>query len=244
MAPPKFGAGGGSKMPKNRKVALFAIGGLGGLGLVYWYKRKNAAAATADTTGTTTDPSIDPATGIPYAEEYSGGYGSSLGGIYDPATGQTYTGAGGPPIVTQVTSNAQWAQAAEAYLISLGYDPVTTSAALGAYLAGIGLTQDQLAIVQAAIGFEGQPPNPPAPPHVTGPPTGTGPPPVGGQATVPNVVGNSVNLAIGKLLAAGFRYKLSQVRNPSKRWVVTAQSPSGGAKASRGSVVMLTIRTR
>jgi hypothetical protein len=55
---------------------------------------------------------------------------------------------------------------AEATLAQMGYNPITVGNALGKYLSGQGLTPDQESIVQAAIGFEGQPPQPVPPPHL------------------------------------------------------------------------------
>jgi len=257
----------GTKKPVGKKkVVLFAVGGAVGLGIVIWYKHSHPSTASGQGTDTTgQDPSIDPNTGVPYAEEYGYG-GAGLSGIglgaIDPNTGVPYaqeygyaTTPGGTTTLT-FTSNAEWAQAAEAFLVSQNYNPVTVTGALGAYLAGLGLTQNQYNIVQAAIGFEGQPPNPPAPPHLTdggggsgqgsggGGGGGTPPPPAKGSVTVPHCVNDSVNLAIGKLVTVGLKYKLSEKRKLGKAYIVTSQSPAGGTKAQRGSTVDLTIRQK
>src|SRR5215469_16803858 len=208
MRAPTFEQSRGKRLSKNKKIGLFAIGGLGGLAIIIWYRRH--AASNANTAGTTTDTSgIDPNTGVPYADEY-GGVGTTPGylGSYDPSTG-TYVspGYGGPSGTVYSATNAMWAQSAEAYLVANGYDPATVAAALGLYLGGVPLTQNQYDIVQAALGFEGQPPNgaPPAQlisgggggqsgsgsgggtggkPPVTKPPVK-----VPGTVSVPNIVG-------------------------------------------------------
>jgi hypothetical protein len=156
------------------------IGGLGAAAIViYMVMRARSNAATGDST-------IDPATGIPYSQEQGGygGYGAqgvtpSLYGYVDPTTGAFISGAGAGQSVLQPSTNASWAQQVEAYLGSIGYDPLAVGAALGKYLTGQQLTADQQAIVAAALGFYGQPPGG-APPIVGGTPTGNG---TGGGST-------------------------------------------------------------
>jgi hypothetical protein len=164
---------GGHGLDKKQTIALVA-----GIGLVGGYvilKRRNtgAAASAADAATSGTDGSaIDDGSGLDYGD--SSGlypYGDSTavaGGYYDPYSGQYIgTGVGLPgPVVTTVSSNAAWAQQAEAYMTQLGYGPVTVGNAIGKYLSGQGLTPSQEAIVQAAITFEGQPPQPVPPPHL------------------------------------------------------------------------------
>jgi hypothetical protein len=173
----------GSQMSTGRKVTWVA----GGLGLfivgLYIYKKRKAAQQDQSGATTTDQSGIDPSTGLPYSQE--------SGGQIDPTTGVPYSqeygygggyglgyGGGGfgggfpwwqqpPPSSTMqtVTTNAQWAQASEAYLQSLGYNPEKVALALGRYLSGQGLTNDEFNIVEAAIGFEGQPPQGAPPPH-------------------------------------------------------------------------------
>lgn len=155
---------------------------------------KNATASaavpvTTDDTSDVQDPNaIDPATGIPYGEEesqdgYSAAYddggivGSPYSGLsnltWDPTTGQYVanpaTGSTTPAassLYGTATTNSQWAQEATTYLVNLGDDPLTVAAALGKYLTGngVGVTQNELSIIQSAIGAIGVPPTPvPAP---------------------------------------------------------------------------------
>jgi len=76
------------------------------------------------------------------------------GGSYFPPYGygpQPGPGYGGPP-----TTNGQWGQQAEADLGSSGTDSI--AAAIGKYLAGAEITQDQALIVQEAEALLGPPP--------------------------------------------------------------------------------------
>jgi hypothetical protein len=160
------------------KPALIAVGAASVGILAYAYYRHNSVAGTStDTAATdTVDTSIDPATGVPYAEEF--GYGNSgygFLGVNDPSTGQIITSGSGTGVVT-ISTNAQWSQAAQAYLASIGgYDSTAVAAALGAGLLGHYITPDQVAIWNAAIAFEGNPPGG-YPPLNTTPPVGQPPP--------------------------------------------------------------------
>jgi hypothetical protein len=156
----------GMKKPMKKSTKTWLIVGLvGAAGITIYFvmrARQNSASATS-----ATDPNIDPSTGIPYSQEY-GGYGASglggtpsLYGYYDPNTGQFITGVGSTGsggVVTAPSSNAEWAQQVEAYLSNLGYNPMTVAAAIGRYLAGLPLTANARAIVEAALGFYGNPP--------------------------------------------------------------------------------------
>ena len=160
------------------KPALIAVGAASVGILAYaWYRHSaGSSAGTADPgTTDTTDPSIDPATGVPYADEFgytNGGYGFL--GVNDPSTGQIITSGSGTGIVT-ITTNAQWSQAAQAYLASIGgFDSTAVAAALGAGLLGHYMTPDQVGIWNAAIAFEGNPPGG-YPPLNTTPPIGQPP---------------------------------------------------------------------
>lgn len=152
------------KMKRGWLIAFIGIGG--GLGYILYRRKQSAAPAAA---ATSTDPgtygdaginsgydpnAIDPATGLTYAEEQSGGY-------LDPNTGQyVYPGAtntnaavsAGTPV-----TNAEWAQQAEAELSGVA-DPTALSAALGKYLTGQAVTASQQSLVDQAIAFAGYPP--------------------------------------------------------------------------------------
>lgn len=162
--PPSPRPGGpGAKPPMKKSTKNWMIlGAVGAAGVVIWYVMR--ARSQSSTSTSTTDPNIDPATGVPYADEYSsdyGGYGVSGSGVpsqfgyYDPTTGQYITGTSS---VTAPPTNASWAQQVESYLQQLGYDPTTVAAAIGKYLTGQALSSDQQGIVAAAVGFYGNPP--------------------------------------------------------------------------------------
>lgn len=163
---PQQGAG----MSKQAKIYLVG-GGVGLIAIWFYIKRKNAnSAASTDTTSTDASATDASAT--------DSGYSPALTSYTDPSTGTIIAGggwgAGGYPLpgttITEPGNNGMWAQQAEAMLIQIGYDPVATATALGLYLANKNLTDDQLAIVQTAIGFEGPPPTPVNPPHTAPPP--------------------------------------------------------------------------
>lgn len=172
--PPRPGGPPGGKPPMKKSTRNWMlIGGVGAAGIVVWYIMRARSQAST----TSQDPSIDPTTGIPYAQESSSGYGGyGVGGAgvpqqfgyYDPQTGQYITGTGS---VTTPPTNASWAQQVEAYLQTVGYDPTTVAAALGKYLTGQTLTSDQQGIVAAGVGFYGNPPMG-APPIVPTTPSG------------------------------------------------------------------------
>lgn len=155
--------------PPNRRVLI--IGGVAAAGIVYWAYKKNKASAV---TATSTDPNIDPTTGLPYS---SGSYGSggavgtspSLYGYTDQFGSLISSGTGS--VVTAPSTNAAWAQQAASYLVANGYSGAEVLGALGKYLAGLNLTDTEMATIQAAIAVEGNPPVAVPPPHVA-PPTG------------------------------------------------------------------------
>ena len=179
----------GAKPPMKKSTRNWLlIGGLGAAAVVVWYvmRARSSSSSATDQSQADAAAGIDPTTGIPYSEEY-GGYGvsgtsPSMYGYVDPTTGAFISGAGAtaPTSVLAPSTNASWAQQVEAYLANLGYDPTAVAAALGKYLTGQALTADQAAIVAAAQGFYGSPPQG-APPPVTGTPTGNG----GGGVTNP-----------------------------------------------------------
>jgi hypothetical protein len=123
----------------------------------YVYKKQQAASATtsdtlpADTSGY---GDYSAASGV----AGGGGGTPSNYGYYDQTTGQ-FIGLGGTTTVTGPGNNGAWTQAAAAYLIMQGYDPITVLNALGKYLNGTAVTQTEYNIVTAAIGIEGLPPD-------------------------------------------------------------------------------------
>jgi hypothetical protein len=150
----------------------------------------NAAAAATPATGTTdttasTDPTIDPATGVPYADELGSQYGSGLGdlsgygGTGSSAVSGDYDAAGYPigseadlqwqqaqsgttPITGlstgAVTTNSAWLQEAVSVLANQGGDTATIQTALTMVLGGLTVTSAQQSLFLEAVGTLGQPP--------------------------------------------------------------------------------------
>lgn len=166
--------------------------GVGGIGVAYYFHKKNAAAAAAaattsttnatsatDTSGTSADSSYGYDSG--YSPINSGGYGYGAYGTtpsayqYDPTTGQyEYTGTLG---VTAPSTNVEWTQEAESQLVADGYNGITVAAALGKYILGAEMSQDQYGIVQAAVALVGPTPQAVPAPRVAPPATQTPAPP-------------------------------------------------------------------
>lgn len=142
-----------------------------------------AAAGTASTDTTGTDPSIDPATGIPYAQEQAdqqaqlaslggaeadyGGAGGAVNGGYDAAGYPLGSVAdlaweaqqqGVTPVsgsTGAVTTNSQWLTEAEGVLPG---DTATIQTALSMVLGGITVTTAQKNLFLEAVGVLGNPP--------------------------------------------------------------------------------------
>lgn len=151
------------KMPR-KQLLWYGGAGLAGLAAVWWVMRKRGAQNQ--------DPGLDP-NGYSAATGDVSGYQQA--GYYDPGTGAFIGGIGANGNVGTIfnpSTNASWAQQVEAYMTNLGYDPLAVGAALGKYLTGQTLSDDQKSMVQAALAFFGAPPGgvppvsttPPAPP--------------------------------------------------------------------------------
>lgn len=237
-----------------------------------------AAGATTSTPAMVTDPTtgesypadaVDPSTGETYSEEIdeygsveaaestfdegvaTGGIGSSLG-YYGDEYGDYNYGYEGE--ATTYATNAQWSQAVESGLSSIGYSSTDVATALGYYLAERPLDtlpdgESSMEIIEAALAEYGPPPQGSyslIPPAVTTAAT------TGSTATtstsssdisVPNVVGRTdLDTAEGIITSAGLRAAVSSnsdtgVGNTGK---VTSQSPTAGSKVAKGSTVTLT----
>jgi hypothetical protein len=151
--------------PVKKQTALLLGGAVILVGGIAWYRSRNAASSgpsssspaagsgSADQSGT-----IDPATGYAYgspedqaalAAQANGNYGG-YGGGYSGSSG-SYPGS--------YTTNAQWAQAAEDYLVNtVGGEANTVGNAIGKYITGQPVTSDQVTVIEEAIAFAGYPP--------------------------------------------------------------------------------------
>lgn len=183
----------GHKYPRNAAIAAGAVTFVGAY-LFYRHRKSSASSAPASspssgglyppdgTVGNPADPySTDPNTGETYGNETAQGY---LG--TPPAGFGGYPGPGSPPPPPTpgpgaFTTNAQWAQAAERYLVEqTGAHAEVVGNALGKYITGQAANEAQVAVIEQAIAFEGYPPvngpagyppnilrahQPPPPPH-------------------------------------------------------------------------------
>lgn len=252
-----------ASLSKNEKIGL-GIGSAALLGFtLYRYQKQKtadaataaaAAAAQAPGTGAGSSDQIDPATGFPYgsAEDAAAltaqsGYNSPIGGLGYSDTSYLYGGnpgypGSGIPITGGYTSNAQWSQAAENYLVqTVGADPNTVGNALGKYITGGVVDDAQTAIINQAIAFNGYPPiSGPGgyPPSIrTGSPTPTTPPPTGTVA-VPSVIGHTAGDAHNVLVSAGFTPVDGNWNKGDASKKVTRQNPSAGSQQQKGATVV------
>jgi len=91
------------------------------------------------------------------------------------------------------------------------------------------------------------PPPTTTPPPVSVPPTQPQPTPApttpAAQVTVPNLVGQRANFAIGQLESVGLTWNsASGPRNPKDEYSVSAQKPAPGTKVAKGTAVALTYK--
>lgn len=201
---------GGKQIPSWALYGGIGVAVVGGV--LWWRSRSSGSSTSSNATTAATDPNaIDPATGIPYSQEALGTYQGYTQGVSGYGYG-TPTVSGTTTVGSAYTSNAQWAQAVEAGLTSLGYDPTAVGAAIGKYLLSMPLTADQVTIVQTAVAEFGAPPvgqfsitaTGSSPGGSTPPPSGSGggssPPPTDGGGTPPPS-GNGGGGTAGRLTA-------------------------------------------
>jgi len=240
-------------MPTTRQWVLYGGIGAGGIAIAAWMYERNKKQKAQTTAATQQANTAAYAYGYGMTEPYGYGqltyqpevYGYGLG-YYGYGTTYPYgagTGAGGTVPVAAATTNAMWSQAAVSQLTNQGYDGAQVQAALGVYLTAGTLTAEQQAIVQAAIGVEGYPPQPgpngyPPAMHST---TVNAPPPPStgaGNVQVPYVVGKRLDQAISIIENAGLKEHtttLAAYGFPS-RWKVSGQNPAGG-KVAPGTTI-------
>jgi hypothetical protein len=246
------------EVPKKRALLIGgAVVVVAGVIIVRGRSASSAAAApAADTTGGA-DPSIDPSTGVPYADESgAGGIDPSTdvpyadesgygGGSYGAYPDNTNLDAAGYPIgsaqdlayqgqqATGITTNSQWLQQAE------GNVPGTQSAiqaALSGVLGGVTVTAAQKTLFLEAVGINGQPPQGYPQPIKTSDTAAH--PGTTGKVTVPKVTGQPQEAAFAILAAAGFHAHGTPVVH-GQTLVVDTQEPKAGASAAKGSTVTL-----
>jgi PASTA domain len=243
----------GKKLPKKYVLGGVLVGG--GIAVVSVLRSRSAATAStaADVPdATAVDPTIDPATGVPYADEQgnSGAYGSDYGGsggsygstggydaagypIGSPADIAWEDGATGVSGVTGgITTNDEWLQQALADLP--GSQTAIQSALLGV-LAGQTVTTGQKVLFLEAVALNGQPPGGYPTPIKT---SDTAAQPGAGaeKVKVPTVVGETQESAFTAISAAGLKASGSKVQ-PGKTLIVKSTSPKGGTMVAKNSTV-------
>lgn len=180
--------------PVQKKTAVIGVAGLAVLGGIVWYRQKQ----TADQPDANiADAEINPATGFPYgsAEDAAalaaqaayvspGGAGAGGGGNSDTS------GSSNTP--TYASNNSEWTQMVLAYFQDNGIieDVAGMSIALGKYISGAYVTDNEVSLIQQATAVKGQPPTAGAtgyPPSLNRTPPGSGggttPPPTGGGSS-------------------------------------------------------------
>lgn len=157
---------GGLKVKKNVAIGIGVAAVI--IAAAYYYRSRQAASSEPYTPSA----EIDPQTGYPYGSPEDQAAlaalsGSTIGQMdssswvggqtigYDQYGNPVY-GQGGGGVPGSFTNNAQWTQAAEAYMGSDGNDAI--AAALGKYITGQPLTDTQVTTVQSAIASQGYPP--------------------------------------------------------------------------------------
>lgn len=149
---------GGPKLSKNAKVGIGA-GAVALAAYLYYRSRANAAAAAAAVPAA--DQSVAGATdtGVPLGTDTGPG---SYGTNYSAASTST---------VGNVSTNADWFNAALTAAEAAGYDAQTASVALSSFLGSQPLTAQQQQIVRIGLAAAGQPPQ--GPTGIVSAPTGT-----------------------------------------------------------------------
>jgi len=165
----------------DKKYVVFGGAALAGiLVIVYFRAKKQSKDTAANTGGQVTDPAgnvcaaLDPNSGYcPGTAEDAQYQGTLLGTNaasyvggqiigYDQYGNPVYSGGGGSGSGAPggFVNNAEWAQAAQQYLIQNepSADPGTIGSALGNYITGQTVTANQQQIIEQAIAFEGYPP--------------------------------------------------------------------------------------
>lgn len=142
----------GATPKRNVAIGLAVLAGI--LGVAYYRHAKSQQAASAASTAASTATPAD--TTIP-ATAYDPNAGlTGVAGSAGPYSQGYYNAPGSYP--QGYVTNGQWAQAAEAYLTSIGADPTTVGLALGKYLTGQTVTTAQQDVIDQAIAFANYPP--------------------------------------------------------------------------------------
>lgn len=221
------------KVPKAGVVLGGAVA-LGILGYAY-YNRANSAGYVD---GTGEEIAGDD---LGYSDESEFGYGVSGQYIYDPASGGIIgTGyGGGKQVITDVSTNAAWAQAAILLMRQYGYEATLVTDAIGKALNGSPMTQDELNVFNAALALQGQPPQgyPPINLSNAKPPTGGNdnePPPSNNGATPGASLPAIQQLRVSERSATTIRIEWGAIPAGSKAVAVFANGKRYGTVYGHG----------
>lgn len=214
--------------PVSKPIVIGGVAVAGLLVVYLVYKHHKASAAAAAT------PAVDTTTGTLTAGDT--GFSNPVPGAVGSSTVDTSGG-------TVPTTNDQWVQKVLGDFANQGsiYDPLYASQTLGAYLAGVPLTQDQAVLVRTAWGLEGKPPQGDIPIVLTttGSTTGTTPPPVptGPPTTPPPAPSPTPTPAPAPTPARLRRYVVTvPFQEPNPDWRSTLSGIEGHTGVSVGNL--------
>ena len=236
------------EVPKKYVWGGVIVGG--GIAVIMFLRARSAASASdagnaAASDGTGTDPSIDPATGIPYADE---GYGTEDSSYIDPSTGIPYAdesgygGAYGTSVTTAnaVSTNEEWLQNA---LTDTPGNTSTVEAALAGVLGGLTVTTAQREIFLEAVGINGQPPQGYPTPIKTSDTSaqsttsGTS----SNKVSVPDVKGWEAQEGYAMIRQAGLKPH-GPTPKAGEHLYIQTETPKPGTSVIKGSAVHLTAK--
>jgi hypothetical protein len=236
-----------ANMSKPAKIAT-AVGGTAAVGFALWQRHKNTGTWNPFSSGAAAASDASSAGTSALGSDAGGGDGD-LAQI--PVTGSSADLSTSSPYTLNATypSAAAWAQAAQAGLTSIGYDPETVAAALGAYINGGLLTAAQESIVQTAtaeyttpVGANGLPIPILTQPAVT---TSTGTSSTPATVEVPDVAGMTADQAETVLRSEHLNPKITLTASSDKPGIyhiITKTSPAAGAQVAPNTTVVLYYR--
>lgn len=238
----------------SKKTAVI-VGGGGVLLLgIVWYRSKKAGAGSSstssstDATASTDQSNIDPATGFPYGSPEDVAalqQQQMIGGGFGPVFGGGTPGGTTGPGPGSFTSNGQWAQYAEDYLVNTVGEPAAdVGNALGKYITAQPVDTTGKGYINQAIAFAGFPPVAGANGNPPGIVDGPGGPPPPGNVTVPDVIGMETDAGQRAIVSAGLKVSRSQKLKPGVGSTIVTQSPNGGTQVASGSTVTITIKEK
>lgn len=149
---------------KKKTLAIAVIGAAGVVGIIWWRRTHGSSSSAAAVDPNAADSAVTPTDGsFSLGPDTTAGDPFGTGGVPVDAGGGSGGTVGSIPTSTGFTTNAEWAQQAEA---DLG-GSANVAAAINKVLGGVTVTTAQKEIFEQAVGLEGQPPQPYPPIHTT-----------------------------------------------------------------------------